>query len=57
MIMPGVDDCKLWRGFQTLFFFFFFFFQNKHLHSIELFLLKVARGGEGSSVNAARPEQ
>lgn len=41
MIMPGVDDCKLWRGLQTI---FFFFFLKKHLHSTELFLLKKARG-------------
>lgn len=30
MIMPGVADCKLWRGLQMilLFYFFFLFFKE-----------------------------
>lgn len=48
MIMPGVDGWKLWRGMKTI---FLKFFSKMHLCRIEPFLLKKARGWEGTSVN------
>lgn len=61
MIMPGVDDCKLWRGLQTILFFclfvLFFPLQTSTCTAIELFLPNKARSWVGSLLNAARPKQ